>query len=260
MSNFFSDALRQAMASRHYNQAQLAEHLGVDPAYVSRWLKGSSPRIDQMRNVLITLGWDLERARPDYDAFEEAIAQLRQKPAAGGGKAKDKAADYQNLESIRKLLESAAETHRRRSQPPVTVIGRVDTAKDRVLLEQAKNAPSYEGLSPLFPAPGFADNELSMLVVSGAGLEPVFSDGARLLVRRVLRVNLVPDGTTVVLEAIRKPNELALRHLVKVEDTATGRQDGYIGAPVAPSQQHLFFKPREMRIPYAVVGVLAQLA
>lgn len=256
-TNFFADALRKAMAARHFNQAQLAEHLGVDPAYVSRWLKGSSPRIDQMRGVLSTLGWDLERARPDYDPFEDAIHQIKQEPEILGDAVAEAGADYSNLTDIKDLLEGAAETHKRLSHPPILLNGEVDAASAQIKFQEKGKPKSFDTFGALFPQLDYADNEMTMLLVKGNDLAPAYYDGTNLVLRRVLKASAVPEGSVVVFEAPRKPGGFHLRRLVRVLEKRSGRVDRVIGAPISPRQDYLFFKPREAKVHSIVVGAIA---
>ena len=55
-TKFFAEALKQTMKERRMNQAQLAEYLSVDPAYISRWLRGASPRLGQLVSCLEKIG------------------------------------------------------------------------------------------------------------------------------------------------------------------------------------------------------------
>ncbi len=254
-ANFFSDALRQAMANRHFNQAQLAEFLGVDPAYVSRWLKGSSPRIDQMRNVLTTLGWELDRARPDYDPFADAITKIKDTPdPQTGKKIAEKSTEYKKLDDIKDLLEGAAEAHKRLSHEPVPLYGGISAADGVVSYKESDKAPDFDSLTGLYGPVEYADNALYMLTVSGNELAPTYLNGARLLLRRVLQPNAVPNGAEVILEAVRKPGKLHLRRLVRVMDKDAGRVEKVIGLPMVEGQEYLFFKPREVKLHSVVVG------
>lgn len=256
-SNFFSDALRQAMAIRHFNQAQLAEFLSVDPAYISRWLKGSSPRLDQMRHVLTTLGWELDRARPDYDPFADAIHHVAKGPdGASGGKVEDKKTAYQNMDEVKKLLEGAAESAKRLATPTVPLAGRVTGADASATIDAAPKG-IVDSLHELFPAVDFADNELLLLTVEGTALEPAFRAGTRLAVRRVLRPGGVPEGALVILESTKKPIRSVLRRLVRLGDKRMNRVEKVIGAPIIDGQDYVFFKPREVKIVAVVVGVVA---
>lgn len=258
--NFFSEALREAMTQRHFNQAQLAEFLKVDPAYVSRWLKGSSPRIQQMREVLSKLGWELERARPDYDPFADAIIRVETDTDPEGSKRKvaEKGATYQkkSIPEVKKLLEDAAEAHRIVNTAPVPLVGTVTAAGGSV--EVAKDATTlFDTVGTMFPETNFSENTLAFLKVQGSELEPMYHDGDILAVRRVLQPALVPDGTIIVFEGGKKGSAGHLRRLIRVADRSVSRVERLIGIPLVPRQEYLFFKPREVRLLYVVVGVIS---
>lgn len=258
--NFFSEALREAMAERHFNQAQLAEFLKVDPAYVSRWLKGSSPRIHQMREVLSKLGWEIDRARPDYDPFADAINRVEtdQEPEGSKKKVGEKAGTYQkkSIPEVKKLLEDAAEAHRIVNTAPVPLVGRVTAADASVTVSKDPEA-TFDTVGTMFPEVNFAENAVSFLKVDGGELEPLYRSGDILAVRRVLQPSLVPDGTIIVFESGKKGAAGFMRRLIRVADRSVSRVERLIGIPLVPRQEYLFFKPREVRLQFVVVGVIS---
>jgi transcriptional regulator with XRE-family HTH domain len=257
-TNFFQDALRNAMNTRHFNQAQLAEFLKVDPAYVSRWLKGSSPRLDQMRNVLTTLGWDIMRARPDYDAFEDALSQLSGEGAPAGVKEKGKS--YQNMKDIKGLLTDAADKHKRASLPPVVQVGTMKAADGRIEFADSSKSSTFDGFTPLLGKVDYAANELGFVVVQGNEMSALYPAGTRLFVRKVLKPQGVPDGAQVIMEGLDEPGIFLLRRLMRAHDKREARTDRLIGAPLVPTQSFLFFRTREVRLHSVVVAALQDLA
>lgn len=257
-TNFFAEALKQALRERHFNQAQLAEFLGVDPAYVSRWLKGSSPRIDQIRNALTVLGWSLERARPDYDPFTDAIAKVGTSGQALGTLAKEKGGQAEIAE-IKDLLEDAAEAHKRRAIQPVQVVGRLLTDTGHALFDNTKGE-SLEGVAAMFPQLPYAENQLSILIAEGHDLAPLIPHKARVFVRRILQPAGVPDGTVVLFEGNAKNERLPLRRVVRLSEHRSGRVERLLGAPLIDRHEYVAFKPREGKMAWVVAGVVSLTA
>lgn len=257
-TNFFAEALKQALRERHFNQAQLAEFLGVDPAYVSRWLKGSSPRIDQIRNALTVLGWSLERARPDYDAFADAIAKVGPSGAALPTSAKEKVA-HADIADIKELLEDAAETHKRRAIQPVRVVGRLLADTGHALFD-TPNGESLEGVAAMFPQLPYAENLLSILIAEGHDLAPLIPHKARVFVRRILQPAGVPEGTIVLFESNSKNERLPLRRVVRLSEHRSGRVERLLGAPLIDRHEYVAFKPREGKMAWVIAGVVSLTA
>jgi transcriptional regulator with XRE-family HTH domain len=256
-SNFFSEALKQALTQRHFNQAQLAEFLHVDPAYISRWLKGSSPRIDQMRSVLTNLGWDLDRAHPDYDPFGDAIRTLEEGRAVIEPKKGKKSSQLGDAGEVRQLLADAAESHRRAQQRPVNMIGRLVAQKGLMEGVEPKEVVGLQTMDEVLKPLDYADNEMSVAEVVGNDFAPAYPQGSLVFLRRILKPGAVPDGTDVLFEALRKPGVLQLRRLVRISEGRSGRIDRVIGAPIAVGHNYLFYRPREVRLHSAIVGSLA---
>lgn len=257
--NFFSEALRAAMQERHVNQAQLSEFLGVDPAYVSRWLRGSSPRIGQMKDVLAKLGWSLDRARPDYDPFGDVIDRIETvQPEGQARKVAEAAPAYRRKDApdVKHLLKQAAEAHRIVNSAPVPVTGAVATADGCVALED-KSGTSFDTVGNVFPETNYAENALSLMKIEGDGMMPAFKAGDLLALRRILQPSLVPDGTVVVMEGTKKGSVPCLRRLIRVADRGESRIERLVGLPLAEGHSYLFFKPREVRLLHAVVGVIS---
>jgi hypothetical protein len=103
----------------------------------------------------------------------------------------------------------------------------------------------------------YADNELSVAEVEGNHFAPIYAPGSFVFLRRILKPASVPDGTDVLFEALRKPGVLQLRRLVRISEGRSGRIDRVIGAPIAEGHNHLFYRPREVRLHSAIVGALA---
>lgn len=256
-SNFFSEALRQGMRERHFNQAQLAEFLGVDPAYISRWLKGSSPRLDQLRNVLQVLGWQLNRARPDYDPFADAIETIDQSDSADSGSAKEKSRKYGNMKEIKSLLEDAAKSQKQTEAPPLALLGTIDAELGLAKMD-AKEKSFSDSINATIDKQDFAETELYCIKVTSSSLNAPFPQGSTVFLRRVLRPSGVPSKSLVLLEPVAEPGKIYLRQLVRLRDESANRVDRLIGAPVSPSQDYMYFKPREVKIHSVVVGCLTQ--
>ncbi len=256
-SNFFSEALKQALTRHHFNQAQLAEFLHVDPAYISRWLKGSSPRIDQMRTVLTNLGWDLERAHPDYDPFGDAIRTLEEGRPVVEPKKGRKASQLGDAGEVRQLLADAAEAHRRAQQRPVNLIGRLLAQKGLMEAIEPSEVAGLQTMNEVLKPLDYAGNELSVAEVAGNDFAPAYPQRSLVFLRRILKPGSVPDGTDVLFEALRKPGLLHLRRLVRISEDRSGRIDRVIGAPIAAGHNYLFYRPREVRLHSAIVGSLS---
>ncbi|MGF1572004.1 MAG: helix-turn-helix domain-containing protein [Sumerlaeia bacterium] len=259
-SNFFSEALRQGMKERHYNQAQLAEFLNVDPAYISRWLKGSSPRLDQLRNVLEILGWQLSRARPDYDPFADAIDTIDQSDSAdkaAGGSVKDKNRKYGNMKEIKSLLEDAAKSQKQPEAVPLALLGSMDAESGITTLNLTEKF-FHDSLNATLEKQDFAETELYCIKVTASSPNAPFPANSTVLLRKILRPSGVPTKSLVLMEPASEPGKLYLRKLVRLRDEAANRVDRLIGSPVSPSQDYLYFKPREVKLHSVVVGYVTQ--
>lgn len=135
--NFFAETLKLYLDEHGMNQAQLAEYLGIEPPYISRWLRGAYPRLDLMQDVLRRLGWNLDRARPDYDPIEDAIQWVRSgieegDPSEGhewNGEGPGQARDL-----FLKSLHEFIEYRRRERDARPRVIGTVDPETQAVSL------------------------------------------------------------------------------------------------------------------------------
>lgn len=259
-SNFFSEALRQGMKERHFNQAQLAEFLGVDPAYISRWLKGSSPRLDQLRNVLEILGWHLNRARPDYDAFADAIDTIDQSDSAdkaSSGSVKEKGRKYGNMKEIKSLLEDVAKSQKQPEAAPLALLGSMD-AYSGVTTLSSEAASFADSINSTLKKQDFAETELYCVKVTTSGPNAPFPAGSTIFLRRILRPSGVPTKSIVLMEPVAEPGKLYLRQLVRLRDESANRVDRLIGAPVSPAQDYLYFKPREVKLHSVVVACLSE--
>jgi hypothetical protein len=81
-----------------------------------------------------------------------------------------------------------------------------------------------------------------------------------LVLRKILKPNGVPNDTQVAMEPVRQTGTFHLRRLVRVEVGRSGRIDRLMGLPLSNRQDYLFFKPREVRLAWAVVGAIEKLA
>lgn len=254
MSNFFSNALRQAMTDKHFNQAQLAEYLNVDPAYISRWLKGSSPRLDQLTAVLSILGWSLERARPDYDAFSDAIESI-EAPKSKKAKVAEKGSGYKNMTEIKSLLSNVAQSQKKNSIAGALYSG---TVKGDVGTVDLSDSGSKELVSvdDLFEELNYAENQIIYLNVKTDSTDPLVQQGTKLFMRKVLRHQSVPTGAIVVLEPSDNPGTYQIRKLIRLRDDTSGRVDRLIGAPLSKEQDYIYFKPRDMKMVAVLIGTM----
>jgi transcriptional regulator with XRE-family HTH domain len=253
-SEFFSAALREAMATRHFNQAQLAEFLRVDPAYISRWLKGSSPRLDQMCAVLDDLGWDLSRSHPDYSPFQDAITQVTSE--IDGGKSAADTASLTKIEEVQQLLAKADDTRKRTAYKPVATIGDVDASNATAEIVEVDEDEGVEAPAAFFRVIPYADNDVVALRVKGSDLAFPYPEGTLLFARRVLKPADLPSSSLVIMENLEKGARLELRRLIRLEEPHGERIDRIVGAPVHASQGYLVQKPRESRMLYVVIGIL----
>ncbi|MDX1973198.1 MAG: helix-turn-helix transcriptional regulator [Candidatus Sumerlaeia bacterium] len=251
-SNFFSEALRQGMRERHFNQAQLAEFLQVDPAYISRWLKGSSPRLEQLRSVLELLGWHLGRARPDYDPFADAINSIDHPESGEPQSAKEKARKYSNMKEVKSLLEEVAKTQRQPDSLPLAVSGSLNAITGESKLAAAGEV--MDSLSNNLKLIDFAETSLYAMRVDVSGPGAFYPQGTILILRKVLRPSGVPTKSIVLMEPVATPGTYHLRQLVRLRDESVNRVDRLIGAPLSAEQDYLYFKPREVRIHSVVVA------
>lgn len=254
--NFFSQALREALATRHFNQAQLAEFLNVDPAYISRWLKGSSPRIDQMVSCLDKLGWDLHRAHPEYDALNDALRVLKARVEGNDPGGAERREDFGSVDDIGELLGDLAQKSRSLQDEPLEVKGTIGGKRAEATYSTVAGCDAYESAVSFAKAYDFADTSAFMMLVKGDHLAPKYPDGTLLVMRRILQPGEVPNGFEVLFDPVEKGAGQCLRQLVRVEDGRGGRIDRIIGAPVSPQQDYVFFRPREVRLTAAVVGAV----
>lgn len=251
-SDFFASALRHEMEVRHFNQAQLAEFLDVDPAYVSRWLKGSSPRIDQIVRVLTALGWDLDRARPSYDPFSDVARQL------GEGKSATKAAE--DTTELKKLLKRASEARQHEASPPIQVLGVVEKADGQADMrdKNADEVPDF--ISTFYTCPDYSENDLFILQTREGVFDGRMPHGSHLVMRRVLNASAAAEGALILLGPASDPKKLWLRRLARVENTGARRIERVLGLPINEQQELISLKPREANIHSVAVGFIGNLA
>lgn len=265
-AKFFSHALREALQRKHFNQAQLSEYLDVDPAYVSRWLKGSSPRLEQLRKVLDRLGWQLERAHPDYDPFRDAVALLEQAQETAGedDTVGEAAAAYRSQSDEQKaelagLLKQLSKQQSRPESERVSFEGVIRGEQaTAVAPEDIAELPVTEVGASLFKSYDWAGAGLGVLVVEDSHLAPVYPAGTNLLVRRVLRSSDVPNGFDIIVETRKEPGVRFLRKLMRIEEREANRVDRVIGAPIGAAQDYISMKPREANFVFAVVGAIVR--
>lgn len=74
---WFADALRHVLATRGWNQSQLAEHLATDRQSVSRYLGGILPAAERIAPLLACLGSDITRALPMWEPPTPGSAELQ---------------------------------------------------------------------------------------------------------------------------------------------------------------------------------------
>ncbi|MCB2156430.1 helix-turn-helix domain-containing protein [bacterium] len=255
--NFFSSALRKGMEERRFNQAQLAEFLKVDPAYVSRWLKGAHPRIDQMSRVLTALGWDLDRAHPDYDPVADALTRVSQDPTGvDSGAVKEAAADYGAPASLKRVLEKAS---RRAADAKSGVIfaGRVDASNGSVKFEEFE-LPVPNFLSPAFSTMLTDKEDIVLFLLEGSGLAPHFQDGTWLFAQQVNSISELKTGDDVMFKTGAKGKNCDLRRFVRMTNASSGRTEVIVGAPLTMHGSYLTCKVREAKCPYKIVGTFRQ--
>lgn len=260
-TNFFASALREGLNRHHFNQAQLSEFLGVDPAYVSRWLKGSSPRLDQLRNVLTKLGWDLHRAHPDYDPFQDAVKRLQSAFDSPSGVAEEGptygVTSKKEAREVRDLLQHLAKQQSQMERTPVCLEGHIRGAGAAFEpLAKGAEKETYELSPALFREYDFAGTQVSMARVEDDCLDPLYPAGTILFLRRVNNIGTVPNGFEVLMQGKKEDGPLQLRRLVRIEEPEANRVDRLIGAPVTPRQEYVFLRPREASVHSVVIGAM----
>jgi len=251
-NNFFVTALREAMSARRFNQAQLAEFLSVDPAYVSRWLHGSNPRVDVMMDVLRKLDWRMDRARPGYDPFRETVELLR---GAEEGSVKEtaRAANRGSMTAVLDFLNDAAHRRRVDSALKVCVCGQVN-ASDGSLCDAA-GAEELRYLHELLPPEtdaSYLAPQLCALRVTGGALPGVCPEEGYLLARDVRDASQLPGGALVVVES---EGGLAIRRLMRVTG-ARGAPDAYCLTGQCCDEPGTLSHIRETAIRQMIVAVL----
>lgn len=200
--NFFADALRKALREKGLNQAQLAEFLGIEPPYISRWLRGAYPRLDLMQDVLARLGWQLDRAHPEYDPVIDAVKQVRgeldeaapdavaESYGAGAGRA-----------DFRKLLDNFVEIRQTEldSVPRIEGLIRVSQQEFEVVFERPAgyDLAKLESCIPRFANGGH--RPLQALLLDRAATPFGSGDTVLAFVREWRNSEEIPDGTEVIV-------------------------------------------------------------
>lgn len=256
--NFFSKALRRGMEERRLNQAQLAELLKVDPAYVSRWLKGAHPRIDQMSRVLTALGWNLDRANPDYDPVADALTQVSQEPFGVEASAvKEAATAYGAPASLKRVLEKASR-RAADAKAGIPFAGRIDAADGAVSFEDFEIAiPRF--LSPVFSTAMTDKEDVVLFLLEGSGMAPQYQDGAWLFAQQINSLSELQTGDDVFFKAGPRSKRCDFRRFVRMTSAASGRTEVIVGAPLTAHGTYVTCKVREAKCPYKIVGSFQSL-
>jgi len=245
--NFFINALREAMTKHHFNQAQLSEFLGVDPAYISRWLKGSSPRIDQMLVILSALGYDLDRAHPAYDPCRDALKRVVEGDVSYDG-------SKISTDDLKAVITGAAQSQWREKFPETTISGSIDATTGKAT--PTKESEPLEGIVQLFPELAYCQKQLRTMRVVGEAMSPAVKDGSLVFLRKIVDEDAVPTGAIILFETARRPQAWQMRRLIRMPDDRPARSEHAVGAALGPHQDDLVFTVRECRMDYIVVGVL----
>ncbi|MDK2971431.1 MAG: helix-turn-helix protein [Candidatus Sumerlaeota bacterium] len=201
--NFFADALRKALKEKGLNQAQLAEFLGIEPPYISRWLRGAYPRLDLMQDVLARLDWQLDRAHPEYDPVIDAVKQVRSEldEATGDAVAESCGTDAEQVD-FRKLLSNFVEIRQTEldSVPRIEGLIRFSQEDFEVVFER----PSGYDLAKLESCiPRFANGghrPLQALLLDRAATPFGSGDTILAFVREWHSGEEIPDGTEVIVQ------------------------------------------------------------
>lgn len=256
--NFFSKALQRGMEEHRFNQAQLAEYLNVDPAYISRWLKGAHPRIDQMSRVLKALGWNLDRAHPDYDPVVDALTLVSQEPkAADSGELKQAVEASGAPASLKRVLEKAS---RRAAvaRAGIRFAGRVDANTGSVEFDDFE-LPIPTFLSPTFSTMLADKQDIVLFLVEGTGLTPHYYDGTWLFAQQVNNLSELQTGDDAFFRSKPKSRTCDLRRFVRMASASSGRTEAIMGVPLTSDGTYLTCKVREADCPYKIVGVSRQI-
>jgi hypothetical protein len=229
--NFFVSALREAQQERGLNQAQLATLLGIEPPYISRWLRGAYPRLDLMVEVLGRLGWRMDRAHPGYDPIADAAALIQQQMVHHGNGATAGQSDVP-VEQFHQLLERFLTVRQRdaASRPAITGTVRAGTG------EVAWGRPALPFVADLEAnLPHFARHgrqALQALLLEAVTTEAVHGGGPLAFVREALEDEEPPDGSEVVVQ-VRAEETSHLRRLYRLQDAAkAGKASHYVLLPV----------------------------
>jgi len=202
---FFAEALRRTLKEKRINQAQLAEFLSVDPAYVSRWLRGSSPRLGQLIKCLELMGWTLERAHPDYDPLEDTLKRVEK--TVGAAKAKS------TNRTMLEMMEELVVRQRALEVEPVPLVGVLDAASGSVQAPKGRGQASFDTAQSLAPAGSGKPSELRALKVEGADLAPEIPAGSVLFLRQPETGEKVPEGALAIIRLPAKGSEPCLRRV-----------------------------------------------
>lgn len=257
--NFFSNALRKGMEERRFNQAQLAEFLKVDPAYISRWLKGAHPRIDQMSRVLTVLGWNLDRAHPDYDPVTDALTRVAQEPyGVESGAVKEAATQYGAPASVKKVLEKASR-RATDAKSGVAFAGRINSTDGSAKFEEFE-LPVPQYLPSSYSIILSEKEDLSLFLVEGNGLEPHYQNNSWLFALQVNNLSELKTGDDVLFKMGAKGKSCDLRRFVRMTNADSGRTEIIVGAPLTLHGSYLTCRIREAKVLFKVVGTFRPIA
>ncbi|MBX3728163.1 MAG: helix-turn-helix domain-containing protein [Candidatus Sumerlaeia bacterium] len=251
--NFFVSALREAQQERGLNQAQLALLLGIEPPYISRWLRGAYPRLDLMVEVLGRLGWRMDRAHPGYDPIADAAALIQQQMAHHSNGSMVDRPDL-SVEQFQQMLDKFLTARQRdaASRPAITGCVRAGTG------EVAWGRPALPFVSDLESSlPHFARHgrqALQALLLEAVTAEPVRGGGPLAFVREALEDEEVPDGSEVVVQ-LRAEETSHLRRIYRLQDSAkVGKSSHYVLLPVGGLGKMLQSRVSSTRVTHVVEG------
>lgn len=113
--SWFAGLLQEEIEARGWTQKRMAEFLGKHPQNIHRWLLGVMPRPDEQEEIVVSLGGDLNRARPSWKPVDYAKKTSAPKVVHAGEIGPDGRIDW--------LPE------RRRPASPLSVEGAVDAER-----------------------------------------------------------------------------------------------------------------------------------
>lgn len=208
------------MESEGLNKSQLADRLGVEPSYITRWLRGVYPRVETMREVLGKLGWDLERARPEYDPVEHVIDLVRETSSHSSSKPPS----YEDL--VRQLHE-----HEEKRRPAPSTSGTIYAGTIRADGFQV-SPPTKPSVLPaaarFFPTDCHDAESIRYYDIVGTSHASKYPEGCLVIVRHIKGNEELPGQFDAIVSMRSDPGTQYLRTVLRVDDVNGKSETRYL--------------------------------